>query len=221
MKDRITVFSPHEDDETLACGGTIAKKIEEGYDVYIVFMTDGRNSHVHEQGISSNPTPQELALIRREEAKKAIKILGVTEGPVFLDFEDGSLENCIVSAKEKVTKILDELRPIEVYCPHISDKHKDHCVTNRIVITSIATLFLTPKIYQYVVWSSGFEKLEEGEKRVVVDITNFRQRKLRAIEEYKSQVTLFSQEQQQPILSAEFIKNVLSCNEVFLEANIL
>jgi hypothetical protein len=31
---RMIVFSPHPDDETLACGGTIIRKIREGYDVY-------------------------------------------------------------------------------------------------------------------------------------------------------------------------------------------
>ncbi|MEZ6086390.1 MAG: PIG-L family deacetylase [Phycisphaerae bacterium] len=42
---RAIVFSPHQDDEVLGCGGTIIKKIEQGADVHIVFMTNGRRSH--------------------------------------------------------------------------------------------------------------------------------------------------------------------------------
>ena len=39
------VFSPHQDDETLGCGGTIARKKEAGAEVKVVFMTDGSLSH--------------------------------------------------------------------------------------------------------------------------------------------------------------------------------
>jgi len=40
-----TVFSPHPDDETLGCGGTIIKKKRAGAEVKIFYMTDGRKSH--------------------------------------------------------------------------------------------------------------------------------------------------------------------------------
>ena len=72
------VFSPHPDDETLGCGGTIAMKIKKGYNVSIVFMTDGRNALLEKFDIRSNPSPQKLKGIRKEEAKQATKILGVT-----------------------------------------------------------------------------------------------------------------------------------------------
>lgn len=42
-----TVFSPHSDDETLGCGGTIIKKKRAGAKVKIVFIPDGRKSHSH------------------------------------------------------------------------------------------------------------------------------------------------------------------------------
>ena len=79
MPKRVIVFAPHPDDETLGCGGTIAKKLREGYDVLIVFMTDGRNALSKLFNVCSNPTPLELREIRKEEAKKASKILGVEE----------------------------------------------------------------------------------------------------------------------------------------------
>ncbi len=39
------VFSPHQDDETLGCGGMIARKREQGIPVVVTFLTDGRGSH--------------------------------------------------------------------------------------------------------------------------------------------------------------------------------
>jgi len=38
---RILIFSPHEDDETLATGGTIYTELNEGNQVLVVFMTNG------------------------------------------------------------------------------------------------------------------------------------------------------------------------------------
>lgn len=73
----VVVFAPHPDDETLGCGGTIAKKVREGFNVYIVFITDGRNSHRNVLNIYENPSPEELKFIRRNEAIYATSILGI------------------------------------------------------------------------------------------------------------------------------------------------
>ena len=66
------VFSPHFDDETLGCGGTILKKKRAGADVKIVFMTDGSKSHRHL--ISEN----ELKAIRASEGLAASSSLGLS-----------------------------------------------------------------------------------------------------------------------------------------------
>src|SRR5690349_14548383 len=39
------VIAPHQDDETLACGGVIARKRSEGLPVHVIFITDGSASH--------------------------------------------------------------------------------------------------------------------------------------------------------------------------------
>jgi hypothetical protein len=41
------IFAPHQDDETLGCGGTIIRKKQAGANLQIVFMTDGCRSHAH------------------------------------------------------------------------------------------------------------------------------------------------------------------------------
>jgi LmbE family N-acetylglucosaminyl deacetylase len=52
LKNTILVFAPHPDDEVFGCGGVMAKRIFEGYDVFVVFLTDGRNS-LREIGVLS------------------------------------------------------------------------------------------------------------------------------------------------------------------------
>ncbi len=59
------VFAPHQDDETLGCGGTIIKKNRLGAKVTIVFLTDGRKS--------TNLIPaSELGVLRQKELDLSI-----------------------------------------------------------------------------------------------------------------------------------------------------
>jgi len=113
---RVVVFAPHPDDETLACGGTIVLNTEQGNEVYIIFMTDGRYSHQHTLGINNYPTPYDVKRIRSEEARKATQVLGVEqENLTFLEYEDGTLRNNIEVALKKVQGILQGIKPDLIY----------------------------------------------------------------------------------------------------------
>ena len=238
MRKNVVVFAPHPDDETLGCGGTIVKKIKEGCGVYIIFMTDGRHSH---SVTISRLTSHELKEIRKEEAKRVGDILGLRqENLIFLDFEDGTLETNKKKTQEKVVKILKELTPVEVYYPHKKDPQKDHRATNSIVENSIKLLSLHPVKYQYTVWtfkelifkdSSYLPRILTYIKNVIhnpgkhdvnevhVNISEFLPLKIRAMEEYKSQVTVFFAKQKKPILESSFLDNFFRNDEVFIKSN--
>lgn len=133
MTRRVLVFAPHPDDETLGCGGTIAEKLNEGYDVSVVFMTDGRHSFA---GFAefTEPTLLEIKTIRKEEAVKATNILGIQEeNLIFLDFEDQKLHESEGIAQEKIVRILQEGSPAEVFFPQEREYNTDHRVTNLLV----------------------------------------------------------------------------------------
>src|SRR5690606_22301286 len=68
------VISPHPDDETLGCGATIARKLAAGARVTVLMLTDGRHSHR-----VSALSPDELARVRRAEAREAMRRLGLPE----------------------------------------------------------------------------------------------------------------------------------------------
>jgi len=230
MPRRIIVFAPHPDDETLGCGGTIAKRLREGYDVLIVFMTDGRNALSKLFNICSNPTPLKLREIRKEEAKKAAKVLGVKEEKlIFLDIEDGSLEKKGI-AQEKLLKILKENSPEEVYFPQAKEANRDHIVTNTIVKDSISELKIHPIEYQYVIaWSipfcilshvkrhlpfwliSSFSKM----KLVSIDVSDFLSQKKSAIDQYRSQIEIVSTNQKKPVVSSCEVDYFLRKEEKF------
>lgn len=208
LNKKIIVFAPHPDDETLGCGGVIAKKRSEGYEVIIVVLTDGRHAFSKVLGIYSDPTPKELKKIRKKEVQKATKILGVQEeNLIFLEFEDGSLEKFQEEAEEKVIQILKKNVPEEIYFPYKKDANLDHGATNQIVKNALKKLGLKSKRYQYSILHKRsligpkIDALHDLIKRnrIHVDISSFLLLKKKAIDEFKSKITVIANKQQEPI----------------------
>ncbi|MEM3759537.1 MAG: PIG-L family deacetylase [Candidatus Bathyarchaeia archaeon] len=222
MKKSIIVFAPHPDDETWGCGGTIAKRISEGYEILIVIMTDGRYAFLKMLGIETDPTPEELKEIRKEEVKRALRILGVLENNlIFLDFVDGTLKDNMEEAEKKVTEILRGHHPVEVYYPYKNDGHQDHQATYKVVKNSIAKLGLQTRCYQYSImhkWArfgpiiDRMLSLFKGNV-VKVDISPFLTVKVIAAKEFKSELTTISSKQSNPI--AKDVERYLRKNEIF------
>lgn len=217
MEKRTIVFAPHPDDETLGCGGIIAKKTEKHIPVTIVFMTDGRHSHLHEQGIQTNPTPQELAKIRKEEALKATSVLGINEKNIhFLNFTDGSLSDVQETVKATIKNILHQWEPTETFYPYRKDFHEDHRTTCQIVEALFKDLTISAQRYEYPIWPPTIQDTEKGNKKEI-DISQVISQKKKAINAYDSQTTIFSDQQEHPILSSDFLKYFLRPQEIFLK----
>lgn len=218
MNKKVVVFAPHPDDETLGCGGTIAKKLSEGYEVLIVFLTDGRNAFLKLFDIDSNPSPSELKEIRKDEVKRASSILSLSEDALlFLDFEDGMLGKNEVEVKKKVIEILGKTVPAEVYFTYEKDFHIDHRVANRIVRSSIKEIGLDALTYRYSI-TRKYARVSPlidsflnffKHNMIRVDISNYLPLKEKALKEFKSQVTIISDRQQRPVLLnvERFLKN--------------
>jgi len=216
------VFAPHPDDETFGCGGTIVKRISEGYEVLIVIMTDGRYAFQNILGIDFDPTPEELKEIRKEEVKRATKILGVPEEDlIFLDFVDGSLESNKEKVEEKVTEIISKNCPVEVYFPYKKDCNPDHRAAYQILKNSIRKLGIFALAYQYSIthkyarigpildaFLSFFKR-----NMVRVDISKFLLIKEAAAKEFKTELTPVLSRQHKPIVHS--IKKFLKNKEIF------
>ncbi|BAU62807.1 LmbE family protein [Stanieria sp. NIES-3757] len=141
------VFAPHQDDETLGCGGTIIRKKQAGATVKIVFMTDGSGSHAHLMPAA------ELKQIREQEAIAAAEVLSVSsEDVVFLAYKDGNLQNFQAQAVEKVVEILQTYQPEEIFIPYYRDVIADHIATNQIVIAALEKCQIKATVYEYPIW---------------------------------------------------------------------
>ena len=217
----MVVFAPHPDDETLGCGGTILKRIAEGYEVFIVVMTDGRHALSKMCGLT-DLNPEKMKRIRRSEMLRAMAILGVPSQNVFFwDFEDGLLANCTTAAKVKVLKLLNELNPSEVYYPYEKDYHCDHRAAGVILQDCIPKLNYFPETYRYLI-EHKFARFGPLVARILklfrqdifsVDITEFLDKKASAIAQFESQIKVVCDEQDHPVV--EKVKNHLEKNERF------
>jgi LmbE family N-acetylglucosaminyl deacetylase len=141
------VFSPHQDDETLGCGGTIIRKREAGAEVKIVFMTDGSRSH------DRFMTQAELIVLRQQEAVQAAQTLNVkAENVVFFGFSDGELQQSLNMAIAQVQELLIQNQPQQVFIPYLRETHPDHLATSQIVLAALKNCASEVAVYEYPVW---------------------------------------------------------------------
>lgn len=141
------VFAPHQDDETLGCGGTIALKRAVETAVTIAFMTDGCRSH------SRFMDGGELARLRRDEAIAACRILGVgSEHTHFFDLPDGDMQHFPSEARQHVDHLLRATRPDEVFVPYRHDGPPDHEATFQAVHAALAGYDEPVRIFEYPIW---------------------------------------------------------------------
>ena len=151
LESSAVVFSPHPDDETLGCGGTIIRKKKSGASVRLVHMTDG--------GAGGHPsliTSRQLKAIRLTEARMASHGLGLTERDTyFLEFEDGNLIQQISPAVDRVSELLENEWPEQIFVPYRREpvsQALDHIVTTKVVLRAITRFRRRVTIWEYPIW---------------------------------------------------------------------
>jgi LmbE family N-acetylglucosaminyl deacetylase len=117
---KIVVFAPHTDDGEIGCGGTIAKYIEEGKQVYYVAFSIARTSTV-QNGFPEN--------ILETEVKNAIKVLGIPKKNLILfDFPVRKFPEHRQDILEEMINLRKKLKPDVIFVPSTNDIHQDHQV---------------------------------------------------------------------------------------------
>jgi LmbE family N-acetylglucosaminyl deacetylase len=181
-RGKIAVLAPHMDDEVLGCGGTIARHVQAGADVSVIFLTDGRYGSAANAALTGperGRRQRELIHIRKLEARRAGDILGIGN-IAFLDAEDGRLATDLLAAK-RLRTILELERPDIVYLPFFLDTHVDHCAASELLIASVAGTRQDFECRCYEVWTPLFPNM-------VVAIDTTIELKKRALTCYESQL---------------------------------
>lgn len=144
---KILVFAPHPDDEILGVGGTIAKNIAEGNDVYVCIITKGQPPLFSDEKLNQ---------LNQDDAKKCHRFLGIKKS-YFLDFPAADLESVKRFALNGcILEVIREVEPDEVYIPHIGDMQKDHQI-----VVDACMVALRPKYFPQVKRILAYETMSE------------------------------------------------------------
>ena len=192
MKKRVLVLAPHNDDETLGAGATMAKHAAAGDEVFVSILTS-----IGEDNPVMKPNKPEI----RAETKRAMEILGVDYGNVI--YRD--LPNVLVhdepmyKVNKVVIDVVKEVAPDVLYIPFINDLHKDH--REIVYAAQVAARTCTDfgrnikEVMMYETLSETHWNIEcvEGGflPNVFNEIYDFLDLKLRAVQAYESQLKFF------------------------------
>ena len=214
------VFAPHQDDETLGCGGLIARKRNEGLPVHIVFLTDGSASHPGHPALS----PADISIMRHQEALAALAVLGVESGAIhFLNVADGTL-NTLSPTQEgglvaRLAALLRAIGPGEIFLPCNPDGSTEHDAAFEFICAALQRSGLRPDIWQYPVWSWWnpmllIERMIFTHGRCRQPTEDFRPIKTRALGHYRTQIEPTAP-WSEPALPPELVRIFNSDNEFF------
>jgi len=135
----VLVVAPHPDDETIGCGGALARHVRQGDPVTVLVATSGERA---------TGGTGDVAATREAECRAACAELGVGQ-PLFLRLPDGGLSGEIGRLAEVVR--VRGAGAATVYVPSVLDLHSDHRAAN----AAVAAAGLEADVYGYEVWAVG------------------------------------------------------------------
>lgn len=117
MYNKVLILAPHTDDGELGCGGTIAKLIEDGAEIYYAAFSVCQISVP--EGFPSN--------ILEIELRKATKVLGIKPENLFLfNYSVRTFPQYRQEILQNLINIREEIHPDLVLMPCLNDIHQDH-----------------------------------------------------------------------------------------------
>ena len=189
----ILVVAAHPDDEILGCGGTIKRLSVEGTKVFIAILGEGITSRFKDREKADVGLTDSL----RSDCRTAAKLIGAEE--VFLyDLPDNRFDSVpLLEVVKIIESIIDQVQPSVVYSHCGGDLNIDHVITHRAVLTATRPTGNCPvqDVYAFEVASSTDWALQQFHSAfrptVFMDITETIEIKIRALQQYESEVRSF------------------------------
>ncbi|WP_396626365.1 PIG-L deacetylase family protein [Luteitalea sp.] len=212
----IVVLAPHPDDETLGCGGVIARRAAEGRRIVVVVVTDGR-ALLRRFGIDRNPTELEVSAMRKDETRRAVAILTGGKGEVrFLDVQNERLVAEQAETTRRITALLSELRPAELYVPSPFEGHAEHVATNAIARAACEASGACADVFEFIVTLKRDTDIASlPRRRVGVDVSAHRETEHRALQQFRSHLDVITPTRPTPF-ETDAYRRYLTDEEPFL-----
>lgn len=161
----ILAIGAHPDDIEIGCAGTIMKYKEKGAKLYLMVISDG--------SMGGN------ASVRRKEQKNAARI--IKSDKIFWGgFKDTGMENKGRELIDTIEGVLKKIRPRFIFVNYPKDTHQDHRL---LADAAISAARYTRNVLFYEVPTSV-----DFNPTVFVDISQFMDKKIKALAAHASQV---------------------------------
>jgi LmbE family N-acetylglucosaminyl deacetylase len=194
---RVAVFAPHPDDESLGCGGLIARLKDEGSAVHVVVVSDGSGSHPNSRRYPGS----KLAALRQTEARAAVARLGLDPAGEleFLGLPDRAVPGesgtpAFTAAVDTVNVLLSRWGIDTVVAPLRGDAHDDHRASFRIIDAAMNRLERRPRLLEYGIWGTpgragvAVDPEQTPFRHYFIDVSRVLRRKRAAIACHRSQI---------------------------------
>ena len=193
-RQRFLVISPHADDESFGCAGTMARIKDLGGEVYVIVCSVGDLEHYDgKEGIVKGAT-------REKELNDVMEYLKVDDFDILYRDAESHLRLDAIPRRDLIAKIeqesklaYDRLKPTMVAIP-VSSYNQDHEAVFRAAFTAARPGVRSIKPFQPLVigynntslfWSLEREKFHPN---FYIDITDYLEQKLTALAMHKSQM---------------------------------
>lgn len=212
------IVAPHADDETLGCGGTILKLVDQGYQVHWLLVT----------GMTTSAGFSDVQIqARRAEIDKVSSAYSFTEVHE-LELPPASLETLskgdIIGP---ISKVIGSIKPSLVFTVYRNDAHSDHEIVFDAVMSATKS-FRYPFIKKVMAYETMSEtdfgmKPEDGgfKPTVFFDISGHLDQKLDILEMFESEIHDFPFPRSRIALEALARVRGVQCNAKAAEAFML
>jgi LmbE family N-acetylglucosaminyl deacetylase len=180
---RVFFVSPHPDDETLGCAGTILKHKNDGHEIYWHILTtiSKNDSYFHN---------------RKKEIEKVKKIYRFNH-VIHEEFVTGELDKYAKKdIIKKIEEVIKKIKPEIIYLPYEYDFHTDH----KIVFECYKPIFKTFR-YSFIKIIKQYEVLSETNLASIknknffpnnyIDVSKYIKKKIEIMKIYKSEIGKF------------------------------
>jgi bacillithiol biosynthesis deacetylase BshB1 len=191
----ILAFSPHPDDAELGCGGSLILATDRGLDVSVADLSEGE--------MSSRGTPTQ----RGAEKQEAAELLGL-RARLLVGLPDTEI-GTDPAHRAAVIQLIRETRPRVVLAPFGEDRHPDHAATGKLVReacflagvhkVSAGSPHRPERVYYYMIHQPFTPSF-------VVDISKVWERKMAAVQAYKTQFQTDASGPETAISRSDFLR---------------
>ncbi len=182
--NKVLIISPHPDDESLGCGGSILRHISKGHDVYWLVCTEVDSDFGWEQK-QIKKRESEISKVRRAYGFKKYFNLKLPSSKL----DDVPIQKIIKS----IRTVVNQIEPNAVYIPFSYDVHTDHQIISK-VFTSFIKWFRYPSINTVLMYETlsetnfNFSSSNNFTPNIYVDISQFIQKKIKICKIYESEI---------------------------------